>query len=1285
MDVNKLLDQLVQKYPDNDPHLKATINGLENAIANTFICPQCSSVIHSKCNYDRHVKSHSEKHTCPKCGKSYSREDSLKRHMDTVDCESKKQKQQKQKQQLEPAEVAVPQMDVQSGEGLPSPRQQSGETYRRHSTRDDSALGGAVNKHYIYPTAEDRLDLLTFCANVIPLVVQHLQERCRSLNHIKWYLNAQVVMQRMHENGEVQESKTHFRCKTVTSLDSETISEQSIDDAIQSVYKHFDEYNDRGSGWTLKEIECLEIHTAKYNPLRGKSHFNIPPSISARKATINIKNSDDRCFLWCILAALHPVDVHAEHVSNYTQFEHELNVEGLTFPMPIKQIPKFERLNNIAVTVLGYEEDDDQFFPMYARPRKDALLNVTLLYLTQHNDTHYLLVKNLNRLLKSTRADGRSYHFCKFCLQGFTSARVLDKHLQYCSKEDCQCTEFPEEGKDDFLVFNDLRKQMRVEFCIYADFEAFSIPVQTCHPNPETSGTTTDTVFEAASYGYQVVCTDDRFTKPPELYRGPNVIDHFLESLHKEELYIQQILDKTEPLRLTREETLSFHASTECYVCNRPLTNRTGKVRDHCHLSGRYRGAACSRCNLQLKSPNFIPVVFHNLKNYDMHLLIAGVGKWKDEEIKCIPCSMERYLSISLGRLRFIDSYQFLNASLQTLVQNHSENGPAPFKRLGAQFQNEDTVELLLRKGIFPYRFLDSSEKFQAPLPSRDSFYNTLTKETCSEKDYEHVVKVWNHFGMKTFSEYHDVYLRVDVLLLADVFENFRDLAMSNYSLDPLHFYSVPGLAWASSLKLTRCRLKLLTDPTMYLFLEQGVRRGVATITKRYAKANNPETEGYDPSQPTNFLFYVDCNNLYGHAMSNALPCDDFRWMDEDALSTFDVTKVPDDGNEGMVVECDLEYDESLHDLHGDFPLAPERMHVSDDMLSELSLELRDKKRPVKRKATAHSGNEKLVPTVLNKHRYIVHYRVLKLYLQLGLKITKIHKVLKFKQADFLKSYIDFNTQKRARATNEWEKSFYKLMNNAVFGKTLENVRNRCDIRLVHNAEKLERLVAKSSYKRFEIFNEDLVAVELQKVKLKLNKPVYVGQAILDLSKETMYRFHYNYIKRKFADRASLCMSDTDSFFYSIRSPNLYEELVPDHDLFDFSNYNPSHFLFSEKNRKVLGKFKDEAAGAIVSEYCGLSAKLYSYRVDRKETCKAKGIVKKTIDNDLRMEHYKRCLFEGEEKMCEMNLIQSSKHQLTIKQCTKVALSCFDDNRYLLEDNITTLPFGHRRIPKNPN
>jgi len=313
-----------------------------------------------------------------------------------------------------------------------------------------------------------------------------------------------------------------------------------------------------------------------------------------------------------------------------------------------------------------------------------------------------------------------------------------------------------------------------------------------------------------------------------------------------------------------------------------------------------------------------------------------------------------------------------------------------------------------------------------------------------------------------------------------------------------------------------------------------------------------------------------------------------------------------------------------------------------------------------------------LLCTLENKHRYVCHIRNLQLYLQLGMRLKKVHRVLEFSQSPFLREYIEMNTEKRKVAKGDFEKSFYKLMNNSVYGKTCENVRKRIDVQIINSKRKLLKQVAKSSFVRCEIFTKDLVAVQCKKTVLMLNKPIAIGMSVLELSKCIMYNHYYRYIIPKYGSNAKLMMTYTDSFLLHIKTPDIYSDMQKDKHLFDFSNYDKDHFLFDQTNAKKPGLFKDETAGVPIEQYAGLRAKMYSLVYGDIEQKRAKGIVKSVVRGELKHYNYVKCILDQKNVMCQQNLIRSRKHKLQMVSVNKVALSAFDDKRYVMNNGVDT-------------
>ncbi|XP_053372933.1 uncharacterized protein LOC128546441 [Mercenaria mercenaria] len=494
---------------------------------------------------------------------------------------------------------------------------------------------------------------------------------------------------------------------------------------------------------------------------------------------------------------------------------------------------------------------------------------------------------------------------------------------------------------------------------------------------------------------------------------------------------------------ITSDDFEEISRASQCCLCQKDFTPyekvHSNIVRHHNHLTGDFIGMAHNQCNLKCKQAKHTCVIFHNLKKFDAHIICQSIGEFKGENLKCIAQSTENYVSFSLGNLRFIDSLQFLPSSLQSLVENLKCDGQDAFEHLIEEFPNSDDVKLLLRKGVYPYDYMDCESKFEEHcLPPAEAFYNALTKQHISEQDYKHACDVFDHFEMTSMGSYHDLYLKCDVILLCCVFERFRSMCMEQYGLDPCHFYTSPGLRWASCLKMTGVQLELMTDIDQVLFIEKGIRGGISQISNRYKQANNPLLSDYDSEKKLSHILYLDMCNLYGFAMQQPLPTSDFKFLKKREINQLDIRNIPADGEKGNIFEDNLRYPPELHDKHNDYPLAPERKAISDDMLSPYAQYLWKKlhHKTENEALPPRVKVEKLITSLEDKEKYVVHYRNLQLYLELGLEIMEIHRVLEFTQSAWMRPYIDFNTAQRKKAMSVFAKNFYKLMNNSCFGKT---------------------------------------------------------------------------------------------------------------------------------------------------------------------------------------------------------------------------------------------------------
>ena len=920
----------------------------------------------------------------------------------------------------------------------------------------------------------DGMDEKTFMNNVKPRVIDLI----KSKGSIKLKLILTVRFTKENPaTGNIDINVYSFASKMEIVTESTDLSDL-YNTMTSRIFELIQNFNNRGSGWQFDRVEHLDININPFNPLSASSYILLPKKLYEKKAIINVKNdNDNECFKWAVTSAVFPKEKNAERLSKQMRKDSEkFDWTGIEFPVSEEFVDKFEKQNPYAINVFGYE---GVVYPLRISKKNEHSCEqvINLLLIANEETNHFCWIKNMSRLISKQKSNHNGkIHFCYRCLNSFISVKSLDKHKEYCQNNEAVKIEMPmfkdDEGKflgPKYIYFKNFYKKQRVPFVVYADFECFTEKIGTCQPKDTKSFTNRYQKHRPSGFSYLIKCFDDDILSPKLVHYtaesiNDNVPQLFIESLEEDIKEIYNMFKIPKKMVMTKEDRMTYKKATICHICERGIPKegddpRFKKVRDHCHLTGKFRGAAHSMCNLKYRLPKFFPVIFHNLSGYDSHLFIKNLGK-SEGKIGCIPNNEEKYISFSkhilvdkfknkkgeekevIREIRFIDSFKFMATSLDSLVNNLPKES---FKNLTEFYQGEQ-LDIIKRKGVFPYDWFDSFNRLSnTELPPKESFHSILNDSGISEEDYLHAQNVWKTFNMKTMRDYHDLYLKSDVLLLSDVFENFRDVCLDNYHLDPMFYYTAPGLAWDACLKIAKVRLELLTDYDMLMMVEKGIRGGVSMISTRYGKANNPYMKDYDPDQPNKFISYLDANNLYGWAMSKPLPTDCFRFMNNEEMKNWE--SMP------CILEVDLEYPEKLHDLHNDYPLAPERLTVNKV--------------------------EKLIPNLNDKKNYVIHHETLKLYLSLGLKLTKIHRGITFEESAWLKPYIDLNTNLRAKATNDFEKDFFKLMNNSVFGKTMENIRNRVDIRLVTRESQAKKLTCKPNYQHHTIFSKNLAAVHM--------------------------------------------------------------------------------------------------------------------------------------------------------------------------------------------------------------
>ena len=671
-----------------------------------------------------------------------------------------------------------------------------------------------------------------------------------------------------------------------------------------------------GSGFVLNGIVNVVLEIYKVNDIQASSWVELPEKCKNNKSIINIKNDDQFCFLWCILAHLFPVEDHKNRTSNYSMNLNKLILNGLEFPMKIKDIPKFENLNNLNVNV--FELTKTVLTPIHINTNYDQPQIDLLLY-----QNHYCLITKLHCLINK---DSHMKWVCRRCLTAFSSEDILSQHIDRCQKQ--QPTNITFSWKD-HLKFEDYHMKVPIPIRVYAGFECINQPTDDREAAPKV-------LFKQIpiAVGFYMISP---FGNNYSSYFGEACVTWFVNEMLTLENIASNYFETNLPLEITPEEHQPFQQSKVCWLCERKLDDggeATHNVRDHDHLTGKYRGAAHNKCNLNCKkkSSSFVPIFFHNFSGYDCHLifeeLLTSAYNLK-LPINIIPKSMENYVSVQVGCLRFLDSYRFLSSSLQKFVTSLND---FPY------MQNEALTDDLFKKKLaYPYEKFNLNNLHEPLNLTKEDYWSTLTQSHPCEDDIKRTQQLIDTYNITTAQELTMLYLKMDVLQLTDVFENFVEKSTLEYGIKPLYSYSLPGYTWKAGLKLTKIKLDYIKCKELLLLLENKIRGGISSVMGPRFIESNENTK----------LLYIDANNLYGWAMSQYLPTGDFKKMrsfaqnchESDSALMNEITEgilnTPDDNEFGYFIECDLEYPAEIKEKTENFPLCLYQTKADPNLFSE--------------------------------------------------------------------------------------------------------------------------------------------------------------------------------------------------------------------------------------------------------------------------------------------------------------------------------------------------------------
>ena len=530
-------------------------------------------------------------------------------------------------------------------------------------------------------------DQETFINRIKPKVINFLSAR-RKPFQVKFIFTCRF---RKGVSDEEMEYNYGYFHTNIERIMQETDLGKIYDIMTTMCLEKISQFQNKGSGWQFEEVESFDMHVDPFKPLGGSSYFPLPKKLAAKKAIINVKNvKDNECFKWAVTSAIYPREKNGERLNGEMRRNSErIDWTGINFPTPLKQIKRFEKLNPYSINVYGWRGGN--VYPLRISEHENERV-IDLLLLTNGENNHYCWIKRMSALVTSqiNKHEGKRY-FCKYFCNSFPTEKSLQKHLEYCSKRKAVRVEMPEKGK--MLSFKNHHKKMRVPSVVYADFEAFTESISTCSPNDEGSYTKQYQRHKPCSFSYYIKCFDDKLFQPKLKWyttkeKDENIGKIFVENLESDIAEIYCKFKSKKNMRITRKEEVDFQGALVCHICENLL--RGDKVRDHCHLTGRYRGAVHNQCNLNYRIPKFYPVIFHNLSGYDTHMFIKDLAE-TEGEINCIAKTEEDYISFTKtiivgeykkeGReikvkrnIRFLDSFRFMPSSLAELASNLTQH-----------------------------------------------------------------------------------------------------------------------------------------------------------------------------------------------------------------------------------------------------------------------------------------------------------------------------------------------------------------------------------------------------------------------------------------------------------------------------------------------------------------------------------------------------------------------------------------------------------------------------------
>ena len=876
------------------------------------------------------------KHLCDGCGSRFTRANDLKRHI------IRKHQLQHIVKNTHVCEICKQIFD--SADGVSKHIQNIHKPSRRFKVVNKALRGVAcLYEKIINSTSIEE----AFNKSNIKDIESVLEYEVNTKKIIKASLDISTTYVQYDHTGDVVDRVTiTLRSKSLTLLMMSDFK-AFILKAKEQICARADDFISNGSGWVLESVGKQRLSIAKQKSLMGGcAHikFNIATRVK-RYLWLPPTNDSNDCFYACIAKHVNP-KIKDDEISEYIQ-NHITKIDD--GPMAVKKIDKFISTNkhlNLKVNIVLFE--DGVCTPVFCSNNDEATEFISLLLIYEEGKSvgHYALIVDFNNFTATQYKDSsghmqrRKAFYCRKCLCGFTTAIGHDNHFELCLTNETQRVLIPE--AEEYEYFKEYNRTYMKPIVGYLDFECLLTSTEECskesclgkgykHICPHA----TKNLNNHTPFAWTLLFVDlfDEVIYQNEYY-GDDCGEKLIECLLDNEDWLTTLVKDEKPLNMTKEEQYEYDNTSKCVICFNEITDISQKRRHHHHYTGRLIGPAHNTCNLNCYAPNDVVIYVHNFSHYDSMIIIQSLAKMiemkRDKlKIRVMPHNTERVRTISLNVYKFLDSMDLFHSSLSMLVDDlHSSNHTFPLLDKCGIYKTERQKSMLLRKGVYPYSFgqtIDDLKKAKK-IPNRKYFYSDLTSEHISDESYQHAQNVFDEFNCDNMITYAMLYCRLDTILLAECVSKFRQTIYDSAKLDCCAFLSAAHLAFNMFLKITSVKVDLISDIDKILFVEQNIRGGVSFVSHRLAKKTTK-----------NHIGYFDQNNLYGTAQSQLMPISGYRWLTDIEKQEIDWYNINLNGEYGYIVEVTLDYPKELHWRHNDFPLAPEQLHISQEMLSPYS------------------------------------------------------------------------------------------------------------------------------------------------------------------------------------------------------------------------------------------------------------------------------------------------------------------------------------------------------------